>query len=63
MSTREDTFINKDGNICMVRCIKCKRENYAMAVYSGMCAWCGHDANADKSLKPEEKKDEKKNNG
>ncbi len=34
-----------DGSIGMIRCFECGRENYAMAVSSGMCAWCGHDAN------------------
>lgn len=38
-------FITEDGKICMERCFKCARENYAMAVMSGGCAWCGHDAN------------------
>lgn len=34
-----------DGSIGMIRCFECGRENYAMAVSSGCCAWCGHDAN------------------
>lgn len=36
-----------DGNLCMIRCFACGRENYAPAVASGSCAWCGHDANGE----------------
>ena len=35
----------KTGKECMIRCYKCGKENWAMAVASGSCAWCGHDAN------------------
>jgi hypothetical protein len=38
-------FVTGEGKICMERCFKCARENYAMAVMSGGCAWCGYDAN------------------
>jgi ribosomal protein L37E len=31
--------------IHMVRCFECGRENWAMAVASGQCAWCGFNAN------------------
>lgn len=41
-------YEGKDGIRCMIRCFKCGRENYAMAVPSGCCCWCGHDANAKK---------------
>lgn len=34
-----------DGKVFMIRCFECGRENYALAVASGKCAWCGHDAN------------------
>lgn len=34
-----------DGKIFLVRCHKCGRENYAPAVSSGMCVWCGDNAN------------------
>lgn len=30
--------------IFMGRCPKCKTENWAMAVASGQCAWCGYKA-------------------
>jgi ribosomal protein L37E len=33
------------GKICMEKCFKCGKENYAPAVATGSCAWCGHDAN------------------
>jgi ribosomal protein L37E len=46
MSEKEGySYTDKDGKICMIRCLKCKRENYILAVSSGMCAWCGYDAN------------------
>ena len=34
-----------EGDIFLVRCPKCGRENYAPAVATGQCAWCGFDAN------------------
>lgn len=33
------------GAIYMMRCFDCGKENYAAMVSSGICAWCGHDAN------------------
>lgn len=33
------------GLVFMTRCIQCGRENYAPAVASGVCVWCGYDAN------------------
>ena len=33
------------GKIYLIRCNKCGRENYLPAVASGVCAWCGDDAN------------------
>jgi len=29
----------------LIRCPKCKRENYALNVASGICTWCGYDVN------------------
>lgn len=40
----EENF-EADGKQYLARCPKCKRENWAPAVASGVCAWCGHDAN------------------
>lgn len=35
-------FIPKDEEkVCIQRCPECKRENYALAVISGLCTWCG----------------------
>lgn len=45
--TKEDqlknraNFLGDDGNLFLVRCMACKMENYAMAVASGVCSWCG----------------------
>jgi len=36
-----ENFRDKDGKLFLVRCPKCKLENYAFAVASGECAWCG----------------------
>ena len=36
---------DQTGKICMIRCFKCGKENYAPTVATGNCAWCGHDAN------------------
>ncbi len=37
-------FRDKDGNLFLVRCFACGgeygRENYAMTVAHGQCAWC-----------------------
>lgn len=38
---QEPNFYDKQGNLFLVRCPTCKRENYAPAVASGECAWCG----------------------
>jgi len=38
-------FLSKKGNLYLVRCYNCDpkygRENWAPAVSSGQCAWCG----------------------
>lgn len=33
----------------LVRCPKCDRENYALAVAQGICCWCGFNANVEYS--------------
>lgn len=38
-------FKTKDGQIYLVRCPKCKMENWMPAVSSGTCCWCGFNAN------------------
>ena len=35
----------KDDKICILRCPECGKENYAMAVNSGQCCWCGFTVN------------------
>ncbi len=41
----EPNFLGADGRFCLVRCFACDpehgRENWAPAVASGECAWCG----------------------
>jgi ssDNA-binding Zn-finger/Zn-ribbon topoisomerase 1 len=34
-------FRTEDGKLFLLRCPECKLENYAPAVASGECAWCG----------------------
>lgn len=31
-----------DGKLYVQRCPECEKENWAPAVASGQCAWCGH---------------------
>lgn len=38
-------FRMQDGKLGLVRCFDCGKENYAPAVSSGVCAWCGFDCN------------------
>ena len=46
MTTREDqlknkaNFLSEEGKLFLVRCMQCNRENYALMVASGCCAWC-----------------------
>jgi ribosomal protein L37E len=47
-------WVEKEGKLYMERCPKCRAENYAPNVASGICTWCGYDANdeeTDKSRK------------
>jgi len=44
---RHPNFRDKEGNLFLVRCFVCECggdggiENWAMAVATGTCAWCG----------------------
>ena len=35
-------FYSEEGEAYLVKCPKCKKENYAMNVPTGTCTWCGH---------------------
>lgn len=53
----DKNFRDKDGKLYVVYCPECKKENYAIAVASGQCAWCGWKENQWKeSLNDEAKK-------
>lgn len=39
-----NVWASKEGALYLQRCPKCERENYAMAVTSGQCCWCGYKA-------------------
>lgn len=41
----------RDGTILLIRCPHCDRENYAPAVASGMCVWCGYSALSNPDIK------------
>ncbi len=45
LNDRRPNFRDDDGSLYLVRCFSCGgdsgRENWAMAVASGTCAWCG----------------------
>lgn len=49
MNTKKCGYIFKDekGKKFLVRCPSCGRENYAPNVASGVCSWCGFDANVE----------------
>jgi ribosomal protein L37E len=34
-------YYPETGNVHLIRCPKCNRENYAPAVADGVCVWCG----------------------
>lgn len=38
-------FAASGGRKFLVRCPRCSRENWTCAVASGVCCWCGYDAN------------------
>ena len=38
-------FVSISGKIYLLRCFECGKENYAACVSSGICAWCGYNAN------------------
>lgn len=37
-------FVGDDGKVYLQRCPKCEKENWAMAVATGECCWCGYKA-------------------
>lgn len=39
---------DKEDKLYMIRCPKCKHENWAPSVASGICSWCGWDVNKGK---------------
>ena len=44
MKTIQDqapNFRDDEGDLFLVKCFVCKRENYALNVALGICTWCG----------------------
>jgi ribosomal protein L37E len=39
---------DKGDKRALVRCPECHKENYALSVLSGICAWCGFNINEKK---------------
>lgn len=33
---------DKNDDNLLIKCPECHKENYAQAVYSGQCVWCGY---------------------
>lgn len=50
-NTEEPNFRNEEGKLFLVRCYECGgdqgTENYALAVASGQCAFCGWEEKAE----------------
>lgn len=46
-------WVEEKQMLYMVRCPKCDAENYMPNVSSGICTWCGWDANKEKHMKDE----------
>lgn len=40
-----------NGELILIRCPKCDRENYALNVLTGICTWCGYNAHKDETIK------------
>lgn len=57
MPHMNENFLS-EGKVFLVKCPKkeCGLENYALAVASGVCAWCGYDGNNDVEFKKTLKK-------
>lgn len=47
MRSLDENFKDDKGHFYLVRCPDpdCGLENHAMSVSSGICAWCGYNAN------------------
>jgi hypothetical protein len=41
-------FIGDNGGMYLTRCPHCKKENWALSVADGRCAWCGYDTGTKK---------------
>lgn len=41
MVTKGVEYYPETDTILLIRCPKCGRENYALAVAKGICGWCG----------------------
>jgi ribosomal protein L37E len=42
---KDVTFIKEDKSLGLEVCGQCGKENYAMMVLKGICAWCGYNVN------------------
>lgn len=50
-----DNFTDANGRYYMVHCPSCQRENYTLAVSSGICLWCTFDGRSDCQAKMDER--------
>ena len=56
---REDSrpnFCDKEGRPYLVRCPECTETNYALAVATGICAWCKYNLEKHKIINLPNKK-------
>lgn len=44
MVKKKGEVFEDDGQLFLVRCPKCGRENYLPAVATGQCVFCGYEA-------------------
>lgn len=45
--TPRGTYRDENGTLCIILCPKCHMENWAMAVATGQCCWCGYKEKED----------------
>lgn len=44
-TTSRPNFCDATGSCHLVKCPRCKKENYCLAVADGICAWCEFNLN------------------
>jgi len=47
INDRPPNWRDKNGNLYVIKCFKCGKENHGAAVSSGICAYCGYNGEED----------------